>query len=191
MRFSQKQRPGGRGFTLIELMVVIIIIGIVSALIVAEMHGTVQDALLRSTGRELIGACNAASSRAVATNRPHRIRLDPALHRYFLERSARGGLDFFPVRGVPDSEGSLDPRIAFAVREPPPDGRDNAGQEPHAKSADENDAPPPGANEAVCFYPDGTADSREIELRDQDGFRLALLLNPVTSRVEVIESGRE
>ena len=39
--------------------------------------------------------------------------------------------------------------------------------------------------EAVTFYPDGTADARQIELTDRDGFRLALRINPVTSRVQV------
>ena len=39
-------------FTLIELMVVIVIIGIMTAMMIPEMKGTFQDALLRSTSRE-------------------------------------------------------------------------------------------------------------------------------------------
>ena len=57
--------------------------------------------ILRSTSRELAAACNAASSRAISLNCPHRIHLDTVAHRYFLERGTRGGSDFVPVRDVP------------------------------------------------------------------------------------------
>jgi prepilin-type N-terminal cleavage/methylation domain-containing protein len=42
-----------RAFTLIELMVVIVLIGIMTAMIIPEMKGTFEEALLRSTAREL------------------------------------------------------------------------------------------------------------------------------------------
>ena len=45
--------------------------------------------------------------------------------------------------------------------------------------------PPIVPEEAVTFYPDGTADARQIELADRDGFRLALRINPITSRVQI------
>src|SRR5438876_3050066 len=49
--------PGGTwklGFTLIELMVVIVLLGILAAMIIPEMKGTYQDAMLRSASRELV-----------------------------------------------------------------------------------------------------------------------------------------
>ena len=56
-------------------------------------------------------------------------------------------------------------------------------------------APPSGLtgdwSEPIFFYPDGTADASEIVLRDRDGFRLALRINPVTARVRIIELARE
>src|SRR5208283_5216302 len=125
---------GGRGFTLVELLVVVVIISIMSVAIIAEMHGTFQDALLRSTGRELAGAFNLASSRAISINRPHRVRLDRAAHRYFLERSTRGGADFFPAPDVPGGSGTLDSRITIAIREPGVDAPDDAGEEPPGDS---------------------------------------------------------
>ena len=45
--------------------------------------------------------------------------------------------------------------------------------------------------ESVTFYADGTADERQIELADRDGFRLALRINPVTSRVKVTAMGHK
>jgi type II secretion system protein H len=172
-------------FTLVELLVVIVIVSIMSVAIVAEMRGTLQDALLRSASREMAGACNLASSRAIAANRPHRIRLDNVAHRWFLERGRRGGADFYPARDVPRNSGALDSRITLHIFEPGVNSPDDAGGEPSGHSGSQDDFPSSRAGEAVTFYPDGTADARQIELADRDGFRLALRINPVTSRVQI------
>jgi type II secretion system protein H len=184
---SRGQNNGGsrRGFTLVEMLVVIAIISIMSVVIVGELHGTLQDALLRSTSRELAGAFNLASSRAISINRPHRIRIDTLTHRFFLERSARGGSDFRPAQDVPGNSGNLDGRITIHVLEPGVNAPDDAGQEPAAAPANPVDFPSFNPEEAVTFYPDGTADDRKVELTDRDGFRLSLRINPVTSRVQV------
>jgi type II secretory pathway pseudopilin PulG len=179
------------------MMVVLIIIGIMSAAMVAEMHGTMADALLRSTSRELIGAFDVASSRAVSLNRPHRIRLDQVAHRFYLERSARGGLDFIPVRDLPGSRGDLDGRLTILIRplpeEPVNEAADETAPADAADAEDTEDAgvEAPGSKDAVTFYPDGTADAREIVLTDRDGFSLALRVNPVNARVEIAQKERE
>jgi type II secretion system protein H len=174
-----------RGFTLVEMLVVVAIISIMSVAIVAEMHGTFQDALLRSTSRELAGACKVASSRAIAVNRPYRIRLDRYAHRYFLEKSTRGGSDFRPAQDIPGGSGSLDSRITINVLEPGINSPDDSGEEPSENSGNTDDFASIQSEAAVTFYPDGTADDRKIELVDRDGFRLALRVNPITSRVQV------
>jgi type II secretion system protein H len=185
MRRTPNNSGHGGGFTLVEMLVVIVIIGIMSVVIVAEMHGTLQDALLRSTSRELAGACNVASSRAISLNRPHRIRIDSVAHRYFLERGRRGGLEFFPAQDTPGGAGTLDPRIAIHILEPGVDSPDDAGEEPSGNTADRGGFPAVQSEDVVTFYPDGTAEARQIELSDRDGFRLALRINPITSRVQV------
>jgi type II secretion system protein H len=174
-----------RGFTLVEMLVVVVIISIMSVVIVAEMHGTFQDALLRSTSRELAGACNVASSRAIAINRPYRIRLDRKARRYFLEWSARGGSEFHPAQDAPGSSGTLDSRITIQILEPGMNSPEDAGEEASGDSGNRDDFISVPSAEALTFYPDGTADDRQIELADRDGFRLALRINPVTSRVQV------
>ena len=64
-----------RGFTLIELMIVIILIGIFTGLMVGEMRGTFEDALLRSTARKLIATANLADA---GVGDRTEIRLGPA-----------------------------------------------------------------------------------------------------------------
>jgi type II secretion system protein H len=174
-----------RGFTLVELMVVVAIVGIMSVAIIAEMHGTLQDALLRSTSRELAGAFNLASSRAIAVNRPHRICFDRAAHRWFLERGRRGRRDFYPALDAPDCYGPLDSRISLRVLEPGVNAPDDAGVEPSGNPVRRDDFSSNREEEAVTFYPDGTADARQIVLTDGDGFGLALRVSPVTSRVQI------
>ena len=79
------------GFTLIELMVVIVLIGIMTAMIISEMKGTYEDALLRSTARKLVDVYSLANSHAISLNQLHRVRLDRKNGRYFIERTARAG----------------------------------------------------------------------------------------------------
>ena len=50
MRLKNSNANFRRAFTLMELVVVVVIIGIMTALIIPEMKGTFEDALLRSTG---------------------------------------------------------------------------------------------------------------------------------------------
>jgi type II secretion system protein H len=180
------------GFTLIELMVVIILIGIMTAVILPEMRGTYEDALLRSTSRELVGVCDLASSHAISANRVHRLRVDPKTGHYSIQRRAeeRGlEMSFVAAREVPGGEGELDTRITVEIH--------TAGDDPLAAGAEE--APPATGREersgpredGITFYPDGTADPSEILLRDRDGFRLALRINPVTARVRIIELARK
>jgi type II secretion system protein H len=180
--------PNARAFTLIELMIVIVLIGILSALIIPELKGGYQDALLRSTSRNLVNVFSIASSRAVSLNQLHRVRLDAKTGRYVIEKRTREtvqGDEFAPLKDVAEAEGALDTRISILLRKPEeiradaPEGASNVVAE---------NGP---ALDTISFYSDGTADSAEVLLRDRQGFRLALRINPITSRVKLLELGRE
>ena len=173
------------GFTLIELMVVITIIGIMTALMIPEMKGTFQDALLRSTSRELINVFDLAYSRAVSLNQLRRVRLDEKTGRYLVEKQVaeNGQENFVPAEDVPGSKGELDSRITVEFHPPGELSSDKTAE----ASALENDA----SGVAISFYPDGTADGGDITLRDREGFRLLLHINAVTARIHVSEMERE
>jgi type II secretion system protein H len=171
-------------FTLIELTVVVALVAILSALIIPEMRGTYEDALLRSTSRELIDAFQLAGSRAVSFNQPHRFRFDPASHRYAVERQVSDDRrdDYAPVRDAAGAEGKLDARISVRIRSNP-----DASLSSAQSNGPDNGAPDSGR---LSFYPDGTADAGEVLLEDRDGFRLLLRINPVTTHVRVVELPR-
>jgi prepilin-type N-terminal cleavage/methylation domain-containing protein len=180
--FAIRVRRNG-AFTLIELMTVMVLIGILSAMIIPEMKGTFEDALLRSTARELVDVIELASSRAISLNQTLRLNLDAPGGHYEIERLERDGFaeDFVPLKDVPHSAGQLDKRIAIEIH-----------------TADENSASP--GNEAsgqgpatttLAFNSDGTADEAVILLKDRAGFRLEIRINPVTSRVSISEPAHE
>ena len=177
------------GFTLIELMVVIVLIGIMTAMILPEMKGTYEDALLRSTARKLVDVYSLANSHAISLNQLHRVRLDRKNGRYFIERIAREGekgRGFAQAPEIPRGEGTIDTRITIEIRNADEDSVEPIApgmtQEPGDDSA--------RRDETVSFYADGTADAQEIRLRDREGFGLALRINPITARVRIVELER-
>jgi len=184
MRPELSSRRVRAGFTLVELMVVIAIIGIMTAMMIPEMKGTFQDALLRSTSRELINVFDLAYGRAVSLNQLRRVRLDEKTGRYLVEKrvTENGQESFVPADDV-GSKGELDSRIAVEFH-PPEEISPAANSE---TPVSENDA----GGVAIAFYPDGTADGGDFTLRDREGFRLMLRINPVTARVHVVEMERE
>jgi Tfp pilus assembly protein FimT len=167
-----------------EMVVVVVVIGIISAMIIPEMKGTFDDALLRSTSRDLMNAFSLASSRAVSFNQSCRVQLDTQTGRYLVERQVRDGghEDFVPLKDVSGAEGRLDSRIAVEVRQ---SGEDSSENDSDNRTAEQV------SPDTVSFYPDGTADAAEIHLRDRAGFQLILQLNPVTARVQIIEPAHE
>jgi prepilin-type N-terminal cleavage/methylation domain-containing protein len=184
---TSPRRPSA--FTLIELMVVIVIIGVLTALIIPEMKGTFQDALLRSTSRELVNVFELAYSRAVSLNQVRRVRLDEKTGHYLVEKRVleNGRENFVPANDVPGDKGELDSRIAVEFHGPAESAPDPNAQTENADAGDGS-----SANQmTVNFYPDGTADAGEILLRDRAGFRLALRINPITARVHIVEAEKE
>jgi Tfp pilus assembly protein FimT len=166
-----------------ELMVVILIITILTAMIIPELRGTLEEALLRSSARQLAGACDLAYSRAVAAGQLHRLQIDPATGRFSVERPV--GRDVQTGRStradIPGAKGVIDRRITVKLSHP------TEG----TKALNSTwDRAPAERTEGINFYADGTAQASEIVLQDRAGFRLSLHINPVTSRIKLKELAR-
>jgi type II secretion system protein H len=178
------------GFTLLELMVVMVLIGLITAMILPEMKGTFQDMLLRSTARDLVSAFALASSQAITLNQTHRVRLDHLSGRYIVERAAPksdAASAFEPSADLPGAKGQLDPRIRIEIRKPNQEAGRDADEEGGGRAGFPGR---PGDSDAFAFYADGTAEPGEVVLEDQEGFKLGLRINPITARVRVVELPR-
>jgi type II secretion system protein H len=178
-------------FTLIELMVVLVLIGILSAMILPEMRGTYGDALLRSSGRQLINAFELAYSQSVSLNQIHIVRFDQSTGRYQVERRMRSHgnqPEYAPLKDVPGSAGKLDERIRVQLHPLAESAPDSPAPDQAPLIFGETESRPSGS---VAFYPDGTADGVEVLLRDREGFGLRLQIDSVTSRIQLDEVPRE
>jgi type II secretory pathway pseudopilin PulG len=168
-------------------MVVIVVLMILTAMILPQFGGTYQDALLRSHGRQILEALNLAYSQAVTTGKRVRLRLDPGRGRFWLEeRGEEGDGGFHPVAGLPGGAGELDPRISLEVRAPR-EGMSRAAEDRPERDRDQGES---GEIQSVTFRPDGTAQAREILLRDRDGFSMALRIEANTARARLVEVER-
>jgi type II secretion system protein H len=191
---GRQDGPAGdaRGFTLIELMVVLVLVAILTALILPELRGSHQSELLRSTGRELLRAMHLAYSQTITLHQGHRVRIDAQAGRYLVERAApdrAGATGFVPVHNLPGSQGTLDPRISIELRT----SGASAGHapDPAVRTTAPHRASTAGPDLTIAFYPDGTSEPKEIVLRDRDGFGFALRVHPVTARVSLVELERK
>lgn len=167
-----------RAFTLVELMVVLVVIGIVGGAMVAEMGGTFEDALLRETARKIIDACDSANSRAVATGRSHALTFD-----------SRDGKFASRSKATPETianSGEFDTRIAVDIREPASDEEEDESEGQLAVERERI-----SRAEVINFYADGSCDPREFFLKDKSGRELALRLNAITSRIRIMEGAAQ
>jgi type II secretion system protein H len=171
-----------RGFTLIELMLVLALIAIMAAMIVPEMKGSMEDSLLRSSARQVVDLFNLTYSRAVSLNQQHRVRLNTQNGQYQVEQQSQeflaSGL-FQPILNDNDFQGQIDYRIQITLRPPP--------QDTLADQMLEGEPQLDPFRDGINFYPDGTADSCEIVLRDRMGVELVLQVNPITASVRILD----
>jgi type II secretion system protein H len=173
-----------QGFTLLELVVVLVLIAILAAMIVPQMQGSYEEASLRKSARQLISVFGLAYSRAVATHHVQRVNIDSVSRHYFVEESlsrATSGTEFKPLNDLSGFSGEIESRISIELRDPSEttDGDDST----QAKSIDDLEATFSG----VAFYPDGTAIGREIVLKDRSGFQLVLQVNAATAHVQIMD----
>lgn len=182
---------GRAAFTLLELMVVCVVIGIMTAMILPEMRGTFEEARLRSGGRRLLSVFQLARSRAIILRESQRVRFDEASGRCYLERKARPeeGAGGYVSAGVAlGAGGAWDRQLEMEFRRV---GAVDETADGEWRRAGEGGDWGSELVEAITFYADGTADAGEIVLRDRQGFRLGLRVHGATGRVELRELGRE
>ncbi len=93
----------GQGFTILEMLVVLVIIGLVAAVIIPRT-GVLDGVELASSARNMVGTIRLTYSRAAISRMPHRIVFDLDEHSYWAEE--KSGEEY-----APSSEPMLDKRV--------------------------------------------------------------------------------
>ncbi len=75
-----------RGFTLLEMLIVIIILGIIVAFAVPEAYNGVKAYRVHSDATSMVEELNLARFRATSQNVPYEVHIDTANNEFYLER---------------------------------------------------------------------------------------------------------
>jgi type II secretion system protein H len=86
-RINKFSRPRAPGFTLIEMVIVILVIGIIAA-IVAPRIGVLDTVQLRSSARSLAGTIRLTYATAVVNRQPYRICFDLDAQSYRIQQKS-------------------------------------------------------------------------------------------------------
>ncbi|MBI3617245.1 MAG: prepilin-type N-terminal cleavage/methylation domain-containing protein [Candidatus Omnitrophica bacterium] len=164
-----------RGFTLIEILLVVVIMAVIAALAVSNFSRTYAGIELRKAADDLAYRMRYAQSYAVTKNTRARLEFDPLFTQYWLTRPAGSSRSQrLPPLGEPLAAGREPP----GLRPKAPRGEEQSGDDA-AQDAFERITGRFGqstslprdvrlsfedGDPSLFFYPDGTIDKRRISL---------------------------
>jgi len=152
-------RPNS-GFTLLEIVIVVILIALVMTLVVPRLVGTFGSASVTSGARQVASMLRYARGRAVMDRLRYRVELDLKNGEYWLAVET----DPIRKRGVfQPTEGNVGGRRKLPGSAVFGEFRNNART---ADSPDREDQGGP-RGDGVVFYPDGRGDSAQLVVQDE------------------------
>lgn len=199
MDFMMQDRSRRRGFTLIEILIVVVIAGMMAAIAVPGFTRAMKGAELRSAARTLTMAHKFARNTAVLRQTPMALLVDTEARMIeVLSLSSRNSLQ---LRG-----GFLDDRSERAAAPPPEDG-EPAPAAPREKPAIESELQRTYGREVsldlfatadgrkaeelngvywVSYYPNGMCDGFRIRLADANGQKVTITAEGISGAAEVM-----
>jgi general secretion pathway protein H len=164
---SEIRNPKSKGFTLIELMVVIVVLGVMMTLIIPQL-GNIGDANLKRSARHLTGMISFLRDEAQAKKKVYRLRFDIQGGKYWAEEFtilSKDTAEFKRLQTAMTNEGSLAGQTSFKDVQ--------VGSHP--------DDP------YMLFTPDGWVEPAFIHLRNSDDKVFTLMVKPLTGNTELRE----
>ena len=76
------------GFTLVEMLLVLTMVGVMAGSVVVSFEGRTQGRALAAAAEDLAATARFATAEARLTQRPHRLAFDGNMRRYWVEASA-------------------------------------------------------------------------------------------------------
>ncbi len=158
-RLSSRVRP--KGFTLLELLVVLVLLGIIAVLVAPGLGGSLENAKLKTASRELLATLRVRRSEAITQGRMITLR--------FAEDESSYRVDGEPVRLA---EG-------LSVVYQPATGAGGEGVQGQVL--------PDTGNNRLVFYPDGSSSGALLTLRLGEGLRY-IRIDWLTGAVSLLDS---
>ena len=158
-RFSPRGRQ--TGFTLLELIVVLVLLGIIAVLVAPGLGGSLENAKLKTASRELLTALRVQRSEAIAQGRIITLR--------FAGDESNYRIDGEPV--------NLAEGLSVVYQ---------AATGAVIQGVQGSPLPDPGNND-LAFYPDGSSSGALLQLRLGDGLRY-IRIDWLTGAVSLLES---
>ena len=188
-----RAKPRGHGFTIIEIMAVVLIIGLMMTLVLPNL-GSRRAAGLRDQARDVAGYLELARQRAIVTGKPHRLFLDLEAGGYRVEwytsdeedawLQPTAGLDLSGASAIPMSP----PNDATLDYRPIPSrfgGFERLGPRFFFEGVDTPEGWLERGDVVVVFYPDGTTDAAEIVISDDEARKVVLEIRPILDIVRI------
>ncbi|MEE8453028.1 MAG: prepilin-type N-terminal cleavage/methylation domain-containing protein [Thermoguttaceae bacterium] len=185
--------PRLRGYTLLELIIVLALIAAIAALSLPAMRGPMDKSELRSAAKELCNRLALARLDAIEAGAAYQFRFEPAGRRFEVaRRTASTTATSLPFRS---SAANVLGTTVNAPEPSPPvmgdlsDGLSFFGQTTDASSAVDRLLDPllsePAADTAawstpIVFYPNGRSSDARIRIRGQRGFYVDVTLRGLT-----------
>jgi len=170
-RTSHAKSGRCRGFTLVELLLVIILIGIISVAAVPNLGRSYRHLEVEETGRQIAALAQYGRERAILDEMRYALYLDRSRDEAWLCREERGedGIATFRALGSSESRRSWLQTVSLAEVVPDP-GREKLM--------------------VVYFAPDGGADAVQLVFANLEGERCTVAISPVRLTPAVELSGR-
>ncbi len=172
----KKRKVENLGFTLIELSVVIILIGVVFIIVMPRLSGLLSGRKLLGFSRELAGALDYTRSRAVVDGRVYNFHIDREKKEYW-----------FAAKEDDDQRNSYsryreDTEIKLPRKREIPKGMEITRLKLKTRVID-------GYKPVIRFYPRGNSSGAEIVMETEQGDKVAIKVKSYTgkSAVEVVE----
>lgn len=189
-----RQRRGGAGFTIVEAILVVAIVGIASALLLPALQQTIHTSKLRGIARGTAAQLRKARFEAIKRGVPCVVQISPATREVIAFADVHGPtLDalpdgiFNPIAGEPP--GATDYEIERALLPAGVEFRFQLLTDLDSVDGFDNTGNPDPPDDQAIFLSNGSAlDAGAFRFGDQrDNFLEVRIASPSTGRIEVLK----